>query len=108
MSHAPQRVHGLFGGFIPRWYRIGLDVTARLRAGPRELSILYYQGEKAPCPCVVDGIMLATPASRSGYSSSRARKATHGLMAVTVIRARKAGEVLSYNISDEWLSKMLA
>ena len=29
-------------------------------------------------------------------------------MAVTVIRARKAGEVLSYNISDEWLSKMLA
>ena len=57
------RVHGFFGGFIPAGIRIGLDAKERLKAEPRKLSILYYQGEKAPCPCVVDGVMLATQAS---------------------------------------------
>jgi hypothetical protein len=57
------RVHGFFGGFIPAGIRIGLDAKERLKAEPRTLSILYYQGEKAPCPCVVDGVMLATQAS---------------------------------------------
>jgi hypothetical protein len=35
--------------FIPAGIRIGLDAKERLKAEPRKLSILYYQGDKAPC-----------------------------------------------------------
>jgi formylmethanofuran dehydrogenase subunit E len=103
------RVHGFFGGFIPAGIRIGLDAKDRLKAGPRELSIIYYQGEKAPCPCVVDGVMLAVQASPGqGTVQIAAEKAPPGLMAVIVIRHRKTGETARYTISDEWLPKMLA
>ena len=103
------RVHGFFGGFIPAGIRIGLDAKERLKAEPRTLSILYYQGEKAPCPCVLDGVMLATQASPGqGTIQVAGEKAPPGLMAVIVIRDRKTGEGLRYNIGDEWLPKMLA
>jgi len=102
------RVHGFFGGFIPVGIRIGLDAKERLKAEPRGLSILYYQGEKAPCPCVVDGVMLATEASPGqGTVQVSTEKAPAGLLAVIVIRNRKTGETLRYTIADEWLSKML-
>ena len=81
----------------------------RLKAEPRTLSILYYQGEKAPCPCVVDGVMLATQASPGqGTVQVATEKAPPGLMAIIVIRDRRTGEGLRYNIYDEWLPKMLA
>jgi formylmethanofuran dehydrogenase subunit E len=103
------RMHGFFGGFIPAGIRIGLDAKERLKAEPRGLSILYYQGKKAPCPCMVDGVMLATQASPGqGTEQIAAEKAPTGLMAVIVIRNRKTGEGLRYTISDEWLPKMLA
>ena len=103
------RVHGFFGGFIPAGIRIGLDAKERLKAEPRKLSILYYQGEKAPCPCVVDGVMLATQASPGqGTVQIASEKAPSGLLAVIVIRDRQTGEGLRYNVSDEWLPKMLA
>jgi formylmethanofuran dehydrogenase subunit E len=103
------RIHGFFGGFIPAGIRIGLDAKERLRAEPRKLSILYYQGEKAPCPCVVDGVMLATQASPGqGTVQIAPEKAPSGMMAVIVIRDRKTGEGLRYSIADEWLPKMLA
>jgi formylmethanofuran dehydrogenase subunit E len=104
------RVHGFFGGFIPVGIRIGLDARERLRAEPRSLSILYYQGEKAPCPCVLDGVMLALQAS-PGQGTARISpdKAPPGLMAVIVIRERKSGGAgLRYAIADEWLPKILA
>jgi formylmethanofuran dehydrogenase subunit E len=103
------RVHGFFGGFIAAGIRIGLDAKERLKAEPRELSIIYYQGEKVPCPCVVDGVMLATQASPGqGTVQVATEKAPPGLMAVIVIRDRKTGEGLRYNINDEWLPRMLA
>jgi formylmethanofuran dehydrogenase subunit E len=103
------RIHGFFGGFIPAGIRIGLDAVERLHAQPRELSILYYQGEKAPCPCVVDGVMLATHASPGqGTVQVVAEKAPAGFMAVIVIRHRKTGEALRYAVADEWLPRMLA
>lgn len=103
------RVHGFFGGFIPVGIRIGLDAKQRLNAEPRKLSILYYQGEKAPCPCVVDGVMLAAQASPGqGTVQLAPEKAPPGLLAVIVIRDRKTGEGLRYSISDEWLPKMLS
>jgi formylmethanofuran dehydrogenase subunit E len=103
------RIHGFFGGFIPAGIRIGLDARERLKAEPRGLSILYFQGEKAPCPCVVDGVMLATQASPGqGTEQVSAEKAPPGLMAVIIIRNRKTNEALRYTIADDWLPKMLA
>jgi formylmethanofuran dehydrogenase subunit E len=103
------RVHGFFGGFIPVGLRIGLDAEQRLNAEPRGLSILYYQGEAAPCPCVVDDVMLATQASPGqGTVPVAMEKAPAGLMAVVVIRNRKTGEGLRYTIADAWLPKILA
>ena len=36
------RVHGAFGSFIPLGIKIGLDAVNRLKAKPRELTVLYY------------------------------------------------------------------
>jgi len=103
------RIHGFFGGFIPAGIRVGLDAKERLKAEPRGLSILYYQGEKAPCPCVVDGVMLATQASPGqGTVQVATERAPAGLLAVIIIRDRKTGEGLRYTIDDELLPKMLA
>src|SRR5215469_15181380 len=57
------RVHGGFGSFLPVGIRIGEDAMKRLDAKPRELSVLFYQGEGTPCPCAADGVMLAVSAS---------------------------------------------
>jgi hypothetical protein len=47
------RVHGGFGAFLPVGIRIGEDAMKRLDAKPRELSVLFYQGEGTPCPCAI-------------------------------------------------------
>jgi len=39
------RVHGGFGSFLPVGIRIGEDAMKRLDAKPRELSVVFYQGE---------------------------------------------------------------
>jgi hypothetical protein len=57
------RIHGGFGSLIAVGIRIGEDARQRFRAAPRELDVTYYSGKAAPCPCVVDGIMIATYAS---------------------------------------------
>src|SRR5262245_12356558 len=57
------RVHGAFGAFIPIGIRNGLDAKERIKAEPRGLSVTYYAGGKAPCPCIADGVILATDAS---------------------------------------------
>lgn len=103
------RVHGFFGGFIPAGIRIGLDAMDRLKAQPRELSVLYYQGEKAPCPCMLDGVMLAVGASPGqGTAKVADAKAPAGALAVIVVTHRKTGAAIRYTVADEWLPKMLA
>ncbi|MFZ4408181.1 MAG: FmdE family protein [Paracraurococcus sp.] len=102
------RLHGAFGGFIPVGIRIGLDAKARLRADPRGTSVLYYQGAKAPCPCILDGVMLATQSSPGqGTVELAPERAPPGLMAVIILRNRKSGETLRYSIADEWLPTIL-
>ena len=103
------RVHGAFGPFIPVGIRIGLDAKEKLHADPRGLTVTYYNGTKPPCPCVADGIMIATQASPGqGTLQIASEKAPDGLMAVIVIKDRETGEGLRYTISDEWLPKILA
>jgi formylmethanofuran dehydrogenase subunit E len=102
------RVHGAFGAFIPVGIRIGLDARERLKADARGLSVVYYSGDKPPCPCVADGVMLATGASPGqGTLQISPEKAPSGSMAVIIIRNRKTGDGLKYVIADEWLPKIL-
>ncbi len=103
------RVHGAFGAFIPVGIRIGLDAKERIAAEPRGLTVTYYSGEKAPCPCIADGVMLATNASPGqGTLVIAPEKAPAGLLAVIVIRNRKTGEGLRYTVADNWLPRILA
>jgi formylmethanofuran dehydrogenase subunit E len=102
------RIHGAFGSFIPVGIRIGLDAKDRLKADPRGLTVVYYNGEKPPCPCIADGVMLATGASPGqGTLQISPERTPAGLMAVVVIRNRKTGEGIKYTIGDEWLPKIL-
>jgi formylmethanofuran dehydrogenase subunit E len=102
------RIHGAFGPFIPVGIRIGLDAVEKLKADPRGLSVVYYSGTKPPCPCVADGVMIATQASPGqGTLQISPDKAPDGAMAVIVIKNRKTGEGLRYTIADEWLPKIL-
>jgi formylmethanofuran dehydrogenase subunit E len=102
------RIHGAFGPFIPVGIRIGLDAKEKLHADPRGLTVTYYNGIKPPCPCIADGIMIATQASPGqGTLQIAPENAPDGMMAVIVIKNRKTGEGLRYAISDEWLPKIL-
>jgi formylmethanofuran dehydrogenase subunit E len=102
------RIHGAFGAFIPAGIRIGLDAKERLKADARGLSVTFYNGEKPPCPCVADGVMIATQASPGqGTLQVSTEKAPPGIMAMVIIRNRKTGEGLKYTISDKWLPKIL-
>lgn len=102
------RVHGAFGAFIPVGIRIGLDALERLKAEPRGLAVTYYNGEKPPCPCIADGIMIATQASPGqGTLQIAPERAPAGVMAMIVIRSRKSGEALRYTVTDEWLPMIL-
>ena len=101
------RIHGGFGPFIPMGIRIGLDANERLKAEPRGLTLLFYTGEKSPCPCIADGIMIATQVSPGqGTLQIAAEKAPAGLLAVAIIRNRKTGEGLTYTVSDQWMPKV--
>jgi formylmethanofuran dehydrogenase subunit E len=102
------RVHGAFGAFIPVGIRIGVDARERLKAEPRGLAVVYFSGEKPPCPCVADGVMIATGASPGqGTLQISSEKAPPGFMAVIMIRNRKTGEGIRYSIADAWLPKIL-
>jgi formylmethanofuran dehydrogenase subunit E len=101
------RVHGGFGAFIPAGIRIGLDALQRLKAEPRGVTVTFYTGEKSPCPCIADGVMIATQAS-PGQDTLQvaAEKAPAGLLAVVVIRDRKSGAGVRYAVKEEWLARI--
>jgi len=90
------RIHGGFGVLIPIGIRIGLDAKERLKPDPRGLSVTFYSGERAPCPCIADGIMIATGASPGQATLQIAPEpAPSGLYAMVLIRNRKTGELLT-------------
>jgi formylmethanofuran dehydrogenase subunit E len=101
------RVHGGFGAFIPVGIRIGEDAMARLNARPRELSVLFYQGDGVPCPCSIDGVMLAIGASPGqGSAQVATEKSPPGTFAVVLIRPRKGGEGLKYTVPITHLARL--
>ena len=104
-----ERVHGGFGALIPLGIRIGLDALEKLDAKPREVTVTYFDGEGTPCPCVVDGIMIATAAS-PGQKTLRMSpdSAPSGLMGVAVIQHRKTGRTVRYEIPAASLPRLVA
>jgi hypothetical protein len=101
------RVHGGFGAFIPVGIRIGEDAMKRLNAKPRELAVTYYSGEKVPCPCSVDGIMLALSASPGQRSVHVAAESSPpGTFLVAVIRPRNGGDGLRYIVPISFLPRL--
>lgn len=101
------RVHGGYGAFIPLGIRIGLDAVERLKAKPRELSVLYYDSDKSPCACFADGVAIATYASFGQRTVTMAPdKAPDGTAAVIVIRPRQGGAGYKYTVPLESLSRL--
>jgi len=102
------RVHGGLGSFLPVGIQIGEDAMRRLDAKPRELSVLFYQGEGTPCPCTADGVMLAVGASPGqGTLHIAPEKAPPGAFAVVVIRPRKGGDGLKYTVPMSLMPKLV-
>ena len=102
-----EQVHGGFGAFLPVGLRIGQDALKRLDAKPREVSVVYYDGEKTPCPCIADGILMATAASPGqGTLRVAAEKAAPGLTGVAVITHRKTGKSVRYSIPGDVMPRV--
>jgi len=102
------RVHGGFGSFIPVGIRIGLDALQRLDAKPREVTVTYYDSDKAPCACVADGMAIATVASVGQRTLQIApEKAPAGAMAAIVVRHKRSGATVKYTIPDSWVPKLI-
>jgi hypothetical protein len=102
------RVHGAFGAFVPVGIRIGLDALQRLGAEPRGVTVVYYSGLKAPCPCPADGIAIATMASAGqGTLQVAPEKAPDDMMGVAVIRSKATGAGLKYSVAASWIPKLI-
>lgn len=102
------RAHGGFGALIPLGIRIGLDALQRLKTSPRGVIVRYRSGETAPCPCVADGIMVATHASPGqGTLKVLDEKAGPGLLLDAEIEDRKTGATLRYRVSSRWLPQVV-
>jgi formylmethanofuran dehydrogenase subunit E len=102
------RVHGAFGSFLPVGIRIGLDALARLDAKPREVTIVYYDSDKAPCACVADGIAMATVATVGQRTLEISpQKAPAGAMAVVVVRSKMTGKAVKYTVPESWIGRLI-
>jgi formylmethanofuran dehydrogenase subunit E len=102
------RVHGGFGSFLPVGIRIGLDSLQRLSAKPREVTVTYYDSDKAPCACVADGIAIATIASVGQRTLEIApAKAPAGAMAVIVVHSKQSSAAVRYTIAEGWVPKLI-
>jgi len=102
------RVHGAFGSFIPVGIRIGLDALQRLNAERRGVTVVFYAGPKAPCPCPADGIAIATQSSvGQGTLQVALEKAPDGTFAVAVIRSKATGAGVKYTVAESWMPKLV-
>jgi formylmethanofuran dehydrogenase subunit E len=101
------RVHGGFGSFIPVGIRIGLNALEALDAKPREVTVVYYDSDKAPCACIADGVAIATLTSVGQRTLQiAAEKAPAGALAVVVVRHKQTGKAVKYTVAESWLTKL--
>ena len=101
------RVHGGFGSFIPVGIRIGLNALRRLGAKPREVTVVYYDSDKAPRACIADGVAIATIASVGQRTLQiAAEKAPSSTLAGITIRHKQSGQTVKYSVADSWLPRL--
>jgi hypothetical protein len=62
---------------------------------------------KSPCPCIADGIAIATGASAGQNTLTIAPDKAPGVVMRAVIRHRKTNEAVEYAITEAWLPKIL-
>ncbi len=102
------RVHGAFGAFLPVGIRIGLDALERLDAKPREVTVIYFDSDKAPCACVADGVALATVATVGQRTLKISpQKAPAGAMAVVIVRSKATHRAVKYTVADGWIGRLV-
>ena len=103
-----RHVHGDFGTLIAVGLRIGLDALYRLEAKPGEVNVTYIDGATAPCPCVADGIMIATRAT-PGHGTMQVALVhpRPGLVGVAIVSRGIGGKTLRYEIPDRLLPVLL-
>ncbi len=102
------RVHGGFGTFIPVGIRIGQDALKRLGAERRGVTVSYSSGPDAPCPCIADGIAIATEASvGQGSLLVTPEAAGDNALGLAIIRDKKTGKSLRYTVPVSLLPKLL-
>jgi hypothetical protein len=93
-----EAVHGGFSPLIALGIRIGDDAMKTLGAGPRQVDVTYFAGPEAPCPCVVDGIMLVTATSPGQatlrVSAEKAGESEHGRVRIFHRRSGRAVEYI--------------
>jgi formylmethanofuran dehydrogenase subunit E len=103
------RVHGGFGTYIALGIRIGTDALAALNAKPREVDVTLLSGPKAPCPCLVDGVMIVTAASPGqGTLRVAAEPAPDDQIGVVIVRHRKSGRSVRYLVPASAGPKLFA
>ena len=100
-------MHGGFGSFIPVGIRIGLDALQRLNERPREVTVVYYDSDKAPCACIADGIAIATQASVGQRTFQISpESAPEGVIAMIIVRHKRTGEGVAHTVPDRWHSRL--
>ena len=103
------RIHGAFGSLIAVGIRIGDDARQQLQSGPRDLVVTYYSGKAAPCPCVADGIMIATYTSPGQRSLQVANEpADEGQFGRVIILHKSSNRSLEYVIPQTSAPVLLA
>lgn len=104
-----QRVHGGFGVLIGVGIRIGQDALLHLEASRRELDVTYFDTAAAPCPCIVDGILVAVSAS-PGQKTLRvaSQPAGPGLYGEALIAHRRTGKRVRYCVLPEGIARLEA
>jgi hypothetical protein len=105
------RIHGGFGSYVAVGIRIGLDAIERLNANPREMEVIYQDGASSPCPCVADGIMIATVATPGNNTLQVLpnRAINPNTFGIAIIKNKKTGESVRYTLPrsaqsllDDW------
>src|SRR5690625_2364447 len=102
-----ERVHGGFGSLIASGIAVGQDALEQLNADRRQLEVDYSDGPATPCPCVIDGIAIATSASVGQKTLRLSPEQTEAdLMAKIVFTHRETGDQVTYVIPQAVLPVM--
>jgi hypothetical protein len=83
-------------------------MTSPNPARPRQVTVTYYDSDKAPCTCIADGVAIATVAGVEQRNLTIAsEKAPASAMAVVVVRHRESGAAIKYTVADNSLAKLI-